>query len=44
MLDADVRLLFQNVEAYGIKSKQASQRVLGESGTPQKSRKVIEAV
>jgi hypothetical protein len=44
MLDVAVRLLFQNVEAYGIKSKQASQRVLGESGTPQKSRKVIEAV
>jgi hypothetical protein len=44
MLDANVRLLFQNVEAYGIKSKQASQWVLGESGAPQKSRKVIEAV
>jgi hypothetical protein len=44
MLDADMRLLFQIVEAYGIKSKQATQRDSGRSGRARKSRKVIEAV
>lgn len=40
MLDVDTRLLFQNIDAYGIKRKQKQNRVVTDSGRPHKKQEL----